>query len=42
MAIDMLEHYISMVERVADVPYSSDGSDLNEPHDLEEAVLVGP
>ncbi|KAH8906721.1 hypothetical protein BR93DRAFT_927559 [Coniochaeta sp. PMI_546] len=40
LAVDMLEHYVSRVEKAAEVQYSSDSTDMTDSQDLEEATLL--
>lgn len=40
LAVDMLEHFVSRVEKAAEVQYSSDSTDMTDSQDLEEATLV--
>lgn len=42
VAIETLELYISKVEQAAEAQYSSDSSNMTDPQEVEEAVLVGP
>lgn len=41
MAMETLELYISKVEQAAEAQYSSDSSNMTDPQELEEAILVG-
>jgi hypothetical protein len=38
--VEMLEYYVSMVERAVEDQYSSDMTSLTDPQDVEEAILV--
>ncbi|KAB5583387.1 Mus7/MMS22 family-domain-containing protein [Coniochaeta sp. 2T2.1] len=40
LAVDMLEHYVSRIEKAAEEQYSSDSTGMSDSQDLEEATLL--
>ncbi|KAB5585738.1 Mus7/MMS22 family-domain-containing protein [Coniochaeta sp. 2T2.1] len=40
LAVDMLEHYVSRIEKAAEEQYSSDSTGMSDSQDVEEATLL--